>query len=709
MTAAKEIDISVILNLHREAKYVRRTLRSLTEAIAFAEYRGSRIELLIILDKTDDVTRKAVSAFDFMLLENVVIHEVSHGSLGGSRNAGVALATGKYIATADADDLISFNYLSAMIDTITALNDNVVLVPQYFVGFGDNYHLCEYFGTDVLSKLLLFDSHPYVSRIFAAASLFRKIPYVALDRSSSFAYEDWHFNCEAVARGCEIAIAPETSVYYRQRPGSMLRNADAESLKCIPPSLYFEPETYLAVMSDHMNNPPRSGGQNYLWQEIRKKFEDHRVNLELIAVANAVDPAVNYGLPDSFAVFSYLDRSDALGRAYYSICETVKEQRFTDVFLVPFLVVGGGDKYVIEVMNGIARLGAERRILVLGLQPCAEQSWLHRIPENALFIDVGKICEGLGPRSYELLVLRMLQTCARGARLYIKSAETTLHFYQKYCKVLGEHQTTYFRFMDLVRSTHDYHWMLGFDFDFMSNCGEHLSYIICDNDAVRRRDQNSLDQFAHKMHVLHAYCHVPDTYEALRTDSRKLIWASRLDHQKRPDLIMKLARKLADLHPDIAIDVYGSAVLDAFDINEFSTCSNIAYCGPFENFDALPLQDYAGFLYTSDYDGLPNVVLEAMANGLSVIAPDVGGIAEAVNADNGYIVKPSQNDGVYVDNYIRAIEDLFGDDEIRVAKSKAARQLIVDRHSMTAYLAQLDEIYRITAQVTKKPRKPDDV
>ncbi len=52
------------------------------------------------------------------------------------------------------------------------------------------------------------------------------------------------------------------------------------------------------------------------------------------------------------------------------------------------------------------------------------------------------------------------------------------------------------------------------------------------------------------------------------------------------------------------------------------------------------------FALSSDFDNSPNVVLEAMASGLPVVATDVGGVREFVDTQGGAIVEPRNPDAL---------------------------------------------------------------
>lgn len=63
------------------------------------------------------------------------------------------------------------------------------------------------------------------------------------------------------------------------------------------------------------------------------------------------------------------------------------------------------------------------------------------------------------------------------------------------------------------------------------------------------------------------------------------------------------------------------------------------------------------FLLTSDYEGTPNVILEAMASGLALVASDVGEVAAVVDDGvTGYIIPPAEED-LMVDVVLDLVRD----------------------------------------------------
>jgi len=91
---------------------------------------------------------------------------------------------------------------------------------------------------------------------------------------------------------------------------------------------------------------------------------------------------------------------------------------------------------------------------------------------------------------------------------------------------------------------------------------------------------------------------------------------------------------------------------------------------------------------------LPNVILEAMGHGLPVIAPDLGGIREAVQTGKTGWLLPSQPDEhMLVQTYVDAVLDLYGDWSRARQMGQAARELVLAQHSPEQHRRQVQTIF----------------
>jgi glycosyltransferase involved in cell wall biosynthesis len=91
---------------------------------------------------------------------------------------------------------------------------------------------------------------------------------------------------------------------------------------------------------------------------------------------------------------------------------------------------------------------------------------------------------------------------------------------------------------------------------------------------------------------------------------------------------------------------------------------------------------------TSDYEGTPNVILEALASGLPVVSTNVGGVPEIVqHGHTGYLVGTGN-----IQEMVDWVLKLVSDREHRLLLGKQARAYVEATHSLTklpAYLAGL--------------------
>ena len=95
------------------------------------------------------------------------------------------------------------------------------------------------------------------------------------------------------------------------------------------------------------------------------------------------------------------------------------------------------------------------------------------------------------------------------------------------------------------------------------------------------------------------------------------------------------------------------------------------------------------FLLTSDFEGTPNVVMEAMSCGLPVIATRTGGTSDLIkDGETGYLVNPGD-----IEDIVMHLHLLLEKPELRMKLGTAARQFIVDHYSINQLPMMLEEFY----------------
>lgn len=100
------------------------------------------------------------------------------------------------------------------------------------------------------------------------------------------------------------------------------------------------------------------------------------------------------------------------------------------------------------------------------------------------------------------------------------------------------------------------------------------------------------------------------------------------------------------------------------------------------------------FALSSDFDNSPNVVLEAMASGLPVVATDVGGLRGYVNAGTGGTLTPKGDARAFA----AALLPYLTSPGMATAAGALNREVAVERYSWDASAARMHEVYARTIE-----------
>lgn len=368
---------------------------------------------------------------------------------------------------------------------------------------------------------------------------------------------------------------------------------------------------------------------------------------------------------------------------YLAARELVPEGSFDSVVLMPFGKLGGAD----FIAGILAKSLAENdRVLILR----TEQSDWERpdwFPESAPSVDLSGVLSPLTLRQ-KAKVLYLLLAERRPRRIFNVNSRLGFQVFEHFGRRLALRSKLYSYYFcsDLTPEGIE----VGYPVWYFSCILPVIEAAIVDTESLagRLRERYRLPEaLARKVRTIYTPATVAapeapvvEAQVASRPGRERplVLWAGRLDRQKRFDLLLQVAKAM----PDVDFACWGKAVLDP-EPEIKSLPRNLAIHPPFETLDELPLGECDGWLYTSAWDGLPTILIECGALGMPIVASAVGGVPELIDASTGWPVREADS----VAAYVAALREMLGDPEARVGRARALRDRVRERHSAAAYRA----------------------
>lgn len=707
--------LSIIITAHDEGLLAHKTMLSVERAIDCLRNNNITYELLISIDKGDNYT---ISYFKKYTKRHskTIIYKWDFGDLSSSRNAMAKIAKGDVITFLDADDLISSNWF--LEGYKIASKNNTIVHQEYSISFGKK-NVIWHKQNSVASnddRIYFIDNNLWDSPSMAKREIYLKYPYYP--NGNGFGYEDKYFNAITLQNNIPHKVAPKTVLFVRRKDSrSMLDYSNQAGLTMAPNDMLSFHLIKQLTTSESTNSKNKETIDSRIRNGLLKiaRYAHHQAKRIGIyrKIASALinkyhersDEIIIDQFPDWLlqewrsihsienALFPSVDllrniewwtaKNTATGLKYVKLIRSLSSEPDT-LFFVPQLVKGGADKLFIEYANEIAKQHPNWKIAVVQTEE-KESVWQKKLRSNIDFINLSDILHDLDYNS-KLRLMSTFLAQNKVRRIIIGNSSFGYDLVAKHQPLIKSISILVYCFaFNEARDTEGHFW--GHIHSGLPRVYPVVEKIITDNSQIIK-DICDKYAFSPKKFIVN---YQPTTLKITAPHQNnqskiRILWASRICRQKRPDILKSIGNRL-DKH-SFLIDAYGQLEEDYTE--DFFSNTNINYRGDFNGIESIETSTYDIFLYTSESDGVPNVLQEIIARGLPIIAPNVGGIKEIiVSGKTGCLVEDFKD----INSYVVAIKQLLNP-TTRIKLARQAQELLQKRFSRKKWETTINKIFK---------------
>jgi glycosyltransferase involved in cell wall biosynthesis len=606
--------VSVIIPCYNYGNYVEEAIDSVLQQ-TFQNF-----EIIVVNDgSTDPVTIEVLK--HLKKPKTRVIHQANKG-LPEARNEGIRHAKGKYICCLDADDTLEPTYLEKAVALLEA-NPGIAFAYSWVRLFGDEEKIW-YTEPYDLEKLLRYN-HISVASVFRYDAWKQVGGYCSEMRQG---YEDWEFWIRLGSHGFRGQLIPEALFNHRRHGRTMTHEAQ---------------ERHQKLVADIARRNQALFANPSLVKNIQRTYFDSRVN----------HPFLNLNDPKDFR------QGDA---------------RPSLLILVPWLQIGGAETVLYQVMSGLQQLF---RFYLFTTLP-DKNEWHDRFYQ--LTKNIYHLPNFLPEYAWEDFLVNFIHT-RDIQQVLISHSEFGYSILPKLKESFPNVRT-----VDLLHNDSD----LGF-FRHSVQYDSYLDLHIVVNELIKQKLHamgkvdlakvytiyNAIDEEKVFNPALYQPEKVRERWQ-LPPGKKVVTYIGRLSREKQPDHFLRLASKLkhrSDLFFLLVGDGPLRDIVEA-EIKQLGLQEHLRWykmVSPEQIPEILAGTDL--MVLTSEVEGFPMVVLEALAMGVPVISYDVGDVRSVVQSGvNGFIIPPQQHELL-----VQKVSEVLSDESMLEGLRKRARVVLIER------------------------------
>ena len=466
---------------------------------------------------------------------------------------------------------------------------------------------------------------------------------------------------------------------------SMMAYLRLERKESVRPSDSFDPEYYLAT------NPDLHGVGSLFAHYSRHGHFEGRAGvprsvpdalLSEIDEISEIEPKVVGAVPDLHKIVRY-------PRVYRSLfLPDMVAQRYQGIkaiVCVPFLSRGGADLVSTYALQALQEdVGADKVLLVVTDQNMIDTAEWYDKDTNVVVL--GNECTFENEEDKLETLLSIIGKLGPEKVLNVNS-KLCWELFREYGKQISSVLQLYAYLFCYDYDNKDRR--VGYITEYLSETIKYLDGVFFDNKQIVSSIKKQYG-FSQRNEQRLRYIYTPNLSTKSGTFNNpkskdKILWIGRLARQKRPDVLIEIAEAM----PSIEFHVYGDrGNAPSSDLIVSNSIKNIHFHGTYSDLEKIEVEKYSMFLLTSQWEGIPTILITMMGLGVPVVSPLVGGVGELVEEDTGWPVANFDQS----EEYCRVIRQVLLDEEDRLTRQKNAKRVVGERHSWEQFVAGLKNL-----------------
>lgn len=420
--------------------------------------------------------------------------------------------------------------------------------------------------------------------------------------------------------------------------------------------------------------------QSQTKQDIKGRLLSGSLNEQIFAACKHDSKVVARGLelPLSCPPFN-----SQIAPVVRNIRRALPATNFDTVVLIPHCRMSGATKIAGRFMSALSQQAGLGKMLLVhtDLSVFEHPEWF---PEDTPVLD---LCDHTGdiPGEFKEMALLDLIIGVRARKVVNVNSRLGWQVFERYGERLAT-ITNLYAYMFCYDLNKDF-VKVGYPSEYFISTFNYMTKVFLDSDYLRQEliSKNRLTE-ADQRRLLTLYTPV-DTegvreYSPAQSGAGTIFWAGRLDRQKNFDLVIDIARQMPDVH----FECWGEGVIGDYVVDDLA--ANITLNKPFRSIEEIDMDSCDLWLYTSLWDGIPNLLLEVGLRGVPIVSSGVWGINDLLSDTNSRVVT---DDISSADLYIKAIRKTLQERTDALARAGNLKELVLSRHNKNSYALAVRE------------------